>query len=141
MTAPLESNPSLCGQHLSRAVRAALVVPGAENAYGYATLTGTRENPEIQVHTFPDRKSMVLALSSTFNGRLLSDLYPDVFVFGPDEPIRLHAVIEEYPPVTGDELAQMAKDQRQQRARSRRFHELLRTAAELAASRGSEAES
>lgn len=141
MSAPFDINYSVFAQHLSQAVDAVLIARDTENEYGYATMTGTRENPELQVHTFPDRESMARALSSTFNGRLLSALYPDVFVFGPDEPIRLHAVIEEFPPVTGDELAQIAKDQRQQRSRSRRFHELLRTAAVLAAIRGSEAES
>lgn len=95
MSAPLDINHSVFAQHMSQAVDAVLIGPNAEHQYGYATLTGTRENPEIQVYTFPDRESMARALSSTFNGRLLPDLYPDTFRIAPDEPIRLRMVIEE----------------------------------------------
>ncbi|KXC06425.1 hypothetical protein [Microbacterium hominis] len=89
------ANYSLHDAHLASATSAILLVPGAENLYGYATLAGTRENPEIEVHTFPDRESMVRALSELHNGRLLNARYPDVYRFGPDLPVRLYAVIEE----------------------------------------------
>ncbi|KAF2412522.1 hypothetical protein B1729_14515 [Microbacterium sp. B35-04] len=88
-------NYSIYGQHLSQAVQATLIAPGAENLWGYATLTGTRESPEMEVHTFSDRDSMIRALSKTFRGRLLSDLYHTVYCFGPHKPLRLRAVIEE----------------------------------------------
>lgn len=88
-------NYSIYGQHLSQAIQATVIAPGAANLWGYATLTGTRENPEMEVHTFSDWESMVRALSTTFRGRLLSDLYHTVYYFGPDKPLRLRAVIEE----------------------------------------------
>lgn len=95
MSAPLEANHSIFAQHLSQAIDVVLLAPGAESLYGYATLTGTREHPEIEVHTFPDKESMTLALSSLRNGHLLSDLYPDVYRFSPDEPIRMYGVVEQ----------------------------------------------
>lgn len=94
MSAPFEVNHSIYGQHLSQAVDAVLIAPKAESLYGYATLSGTREHPENEVHAFPDWESMALALSSTFDGRLLSDLYPDVCCFAPDKPPRLRLVVE-----------------------------------------------
>jgi len=88
-------NNSVFDQHLAHALKAVLLVPGAERLYGYAALTGTRENPEIVVHTFADQETMILALSETFNGRLLSDIYPDVYRFGPDQSPRLRLVVEQ----------------------------------------------
>jgi hypothetical protein len=49
------------------------------------------------------------------------------------EPPRLYIVIEEYPAFTIDEFLKLARDQRQQRTRSRRFRRLLQEAADLAA--------
>ncbi|MDN3310543.1 hypothetical protein QWJ90_06340 [Microbacterium oryzae] len=88
-------NISVYHQHLSQAVEAVVIGLDPERPYGYATLKGTRENPELEMHSFPDLGSMRRALSETFNGRLLSDLYPDVYRFGPDKPLRMHLVIED----------------------------------------------
>ncbi len=94
MSAPFAPNQSIHDQHLSTAVKAVLLVPGGSAMYGYAALTGTRDQPEIEVNTFRDRESMLLALSALRRGRLLGDIYPDVYRFGPDEPLRLRLVIE-----------------------------------------------
>lgn len=78
------TNHSIVGQQLSQATQAVLIAPGAEQQYGYATLTGTRDEPEIAVYTFATRAEMDRALDEAFNGRFLHQKYPDVFVFGPD---------------------------------------------------------
>ena len=58
-----------------------------------------------------------------------------------DGPPVLYMEIEEYPAFTIDEFIGIATDQRKQRRRKRRFRELLQSAAEIAAERGSGAES
>lgn len=84
MSAPFDTNHSVADQQIAHAKRAVLIAPGAEQQYGYATLTGSKDEPEVAVYTFATKADMDRALSEAFKGRLLSDLYPDVFVFGPD---------------------------------------------------------
>lgn len=91
----MSTNYSIAGQQIADAIQAAVIAPGAERLHGYATLTGTRDYPEITVHTFESRADMDRALSDAYHGKFLSHLYPDVYVFGPDRPIRMYAVIEE----------------------------------------------
>lgn len=94
MSTAFEANQSVRDQHLDTAIEAVLLVPGGADLYGYAVLNGTRDEPEYQVYTFPDRESMLLALSSTFNGRLLSQKYHTIYQFGPDRPLRMYGVVE-----------------------------------------------
>lgn len=95
MSAPFDTNHSIAGQQVEHAKRAVLIAPGAEQQYGYATLTGSKDDPEIAVYTFATKAEMDRALSEAFKGRLLSDLYQDVFVFGPDSlPSGVHGTIE-----------------------------------------------
>ena len=91
-----EINLSVYHQNLATAVEAAVIGLNPDRPYGFATLKGTREDFQLQVITFPDRESMMRALSAPLRGALLlPDLYPDVFRFGPDKPLRLHLVIEQ----------------------------------------------
>ena len=94
MSAPFEPNQSIHDQHLGTAVDAVLLVHGGEHLYGYAVLNGTRDEPEYQVYTFPDRESMFLALSELHNGRLLSDKYHTIYQFEPNRRLRSHGTVE-----------------------------------------------
>lgn len=88
-------NYSVAAQHLAQAVDAVLIADNAEHRYGYATLTGTADEPDLRVYTFPDHRSMNRALSETLKGRLLPDLFHTTFRIVPDRPLRLRMVIEE----------------------------------------------
>lgn len=88
-------NYSVAAQHLAQAVDAVLVGGDPKHRYGYATLTGTRDDPDLRVYTFPDRRSMNRALSETRKGRLLHDLFHTTYRIRPDRPVRLYMVIEE----------------------------------------------
>lgn len=84
MNTEVETNYSVAGQQLSNATRAVLLAPDAMHKYGYAVLTGPRDQPEIEVFTFDTRADMNRALSDRFHGRFLYEKYPDVLVFEPD---------------------------------------------------------
>lgn len=94
MSAPFDTNHSIAGQQLSQATHAVLIAPGAEQQYGYAVLTGTRDEPEIAVYTFATRADMDRALDEAFNGKFLHELHPDVFVFEPDSLPCLQGTVE-----------------------------------------------
>lgn len=94
MSAPFEPNQSIHDQHLETAVDAVLLVAGGEHLYGYAAITGTRDEPELEVRTFPDRESMLLALSELHDGRLLSQKYHTIYRFEPSRPLRMHGTVE-----------------------------------------------
>lgn len=79
-----QTNHSIAGQQLSGATHAVLLAPDVIDKYGYAVLTGTRDQPEIEVFTFDTRADMNRALSDRFHGRFLHEKYPDVLVFEPD---------------------------------------------------------
>lgn len=89
------TNGSIARQQVASAVEAVLLTPGAADLHGYATLTGTKDSPEIEVFTFPTRAAMDNALSARFTGRTLEQIYQDVYVFSPDKPVRLKVVLED----------------------------------------------
>lgn len=89
-----EAYRNIAAQQLAGAVQAVHIGPGAEHQYGYATLTGTRDQPELSIYTFDTRADMERALSKAFNGKPLDARYPDVFVFGPDVPVHGTPTIE-----------------------------------------------
>lgn len=94
MSAPAETYRNIAAQQLTGAIQAVHIGPDAEHQYGYATLTGTREQPEITLYTFDSRADMERALAKAFNGKPLDTRYPDVFVFGPDVPVHGTPTIE-----------------------------------------------
>jgi len=89
-----EAYRNIAAQQLAGAVQAVHIGPGAEHQYGYATLTGTRDQPELSIYTFDTCADMERALSKAFNGKPLDTRYPDVFVFGPDVPVHGTPTIE-----------------------------------------------
>jgi hypothetical protein len=89
-----EAYRNIAAQQLTGAVQAVHIGPGAEQQYGYATLTGTRDQPELRIYTFESRAAMERALATAFNGKPLDARYPDVFVFGPDVPVHGSGTVE-----------------------------------------------
>jgi hypothetical protein len=106
---------------------------GSKGEYGYVHMRGGAADPEAM--TFRDRQGLAWNLEHLYRTHTHCADCEGVFYFAPDEPIRMRIEVEEYPPVTLAESRRVARRQRMRERRRARFYKLLRTAAELAATR------
>ena len=89
---PPEMSPVARQAAMADAVRAA-VIADPSSGHGYAVLSGG----EIEVHVFPDGESLRRAMAAIYarNGKFQYPLsWESVLFFEPEEPLRLHMVIE-----------------------------------------------